>query len=240
MNRIHKIVLDIHDFLEANANPELVKKYSRYFKDGYKGFGVDYKITGPFKDEIIKMNSNLSFDDYLLLADQLITLPSYEEKMMAVSFIIYFKKKINTVAMEHFELWLEKYVDNWATCDTLCGELVSIYLLTQKDQLSPMNKWRVSTSKWQRRAVPVSLIKPMKKSNDIQPYLEFIDPMMLDPEREVHQGLGWFLRECWKVNPVPVENLLLKWKDKSARLIFQYACEKMTKEQKERFKKVKI
>jgi hypothetical protein len=36
-----------------------------------------------------------------------------------------------------------------------------------------------------------------------------------------------------------VEVFLLKWKDISARLIFQYATEKMTKENKERFRKSK-
>ena len=69
--------------------------------------------------------------------------------------------------------------------------------------------------------------------------LAFIEPMMKDDERVVHQGLGWFLREAWKIDPEPVEVFLLKWKDISARLIFQYATEKMTKENKERFRKSK-
>ncbi len=69
--------------------------------------------------------------------------------------------------------------------------------------------------------------------------LEFIDPMMMDTEREVHQGLGWFLRECWKKDRNETEKFLLKWKNHCARLIIQYATEKMTKEERLRFRKAK-
>jgi 3-methyladenine DNA glycosylase AlkD len=62
---------------------------------------------------------------------------------------------------------------------------------------------------------------------------------MLDPDRVVHLGVGWFLREAWKVNPEPVEAFLLEWKDRAPRLIYQYATEKMTAAQKARFKKGK-
>jgi 3-methyladenine DNA glycosylase AlkD len=62
---------------------------------------------------------------------------------------------------------------------------------------------------------------------------------MLDQERVVQQGLGWFLREAWKRRPEVVEAFLLEWKDSAPRLIFQYATEKMTPENKARFRKAK-
>jgi hypothetical protein len=60
--------------------------------------------------------------------------------------------------------------------------------------------------------------------------------MMLDGERVVHQGLGWFLREAWKRDAATVEPFLLEFKDTAARLIFQYATERMTAGDKARFK----
>ena len=59
---------------------------------------------------------------------------------------------------------------------------------------------------------------------------------MTDAEREVHQGMGWFLRECWKIKHQEVETVLLEWKNTAPRIILQYACEKMTTEDKQRFK----
>jgi 3-methyladenine DNA glycosylase AlkD len=91
--------------------------------------------------------------------------------------------------------------------------------------------------KYQRRAVPVSMLGLVKKGDDVRPLLEFIRPMMLDPERVVHQGLGWFLREAWKKQPKPVEAFLLEYKDAAARLIFQYATEKMSAAARNRFRR---
>jgi hypothetical protein len=62
---------------------------------------------------------------------------------------------------------------------------------------------------------------------------------MLDKAREVHQGLGWFLREAWTKDKQKVEPFLIKWKDKSIRLIYQNSQERMTKEEKEKFRKEK-
>jgi hypothetical protein len=60
---------------------------------------------------------------------------------------------------------------------------------------------------------------------------------MSDREGEVHRGAGGFLREVWKLKREVTEEFLLKWKDSSPGLIFQYACEKMSAEEKLRFKK---
>jgi len=80
----------------------------------------------------------------------------------------------------------------------------------------------------------------VKEPEKIPALLRFIRPMMMDEERVVHQGLGWFLREAWKVNPKAVEPFLMEWKDRSARLIFQYATEKMTPKQKARYRAGKL
>jgi len=63
--------------------------------------------------------------------------------------------------------------------------------------------------------------------------------MMLDSERVVHQGLGWFLREAWKRRPKEVEQFLREWKDSAPRLIFQYATEKMTPAGRARYRRVR-
>ena len=35
---------EIHGFCIKNANPEIVKKYSRYFKEEFDGYGIEQKI----------------------------------------------------------------------------------------------------------------------------------------------------------------------------------------------------
>ena len=106
-------------------------------------------------------------------------------------------------------------------------------------KLEDLSNWRTAPNKFQRRAVPVSMLKLLKSTDNYKTLFDFIEPVMLYPEREVHQGLGWFLREAWKIKKDETEIFLLKWKNTAPRLIFQYATEKMTSEEKIRFRKEK-
>lgn len=90
-----------------------------------------------------------------------------------------------------------------------------------------------------RRSAAVSLIKPAQQGLQVKAILDFIAPLMNDTEKVVHQGVGWLLRETWKLHPQEVETFLLEWKDTCPRLIIQYATEKMTAEQKSRYKRLK-
>jgi 3-methyladenine DNA glycosylase AlkD len=71
----------------------------------------------------------------------------------------------------------------------------------------------------------------------VAPLVDFIEPLMRDPEKVVQQGLGWFLREAWKRRPKPVEAFLLRHKETAPRVIVKYATEKMDRAGKERFRR---
>jgi 3-methyladenine DNA glycosylase AlkD len=102
----------------------------------------------------------------------------------------------------------------------------SPFLINKIVELSALSEWRSSSSKWMRRSVAVSLIKPAQEGLQVKAILDFIAPFMNDTEKVVHQGVGWLLREVWKLHPQEVEAFLLEWKDTSPRLIIQYATEK--------------
>jgi hypothetical protein len=40
---------ELNNFCEVNSNQEIIKKYQKYFKDGYDGYGIDDKL---FKSQI--------------------------------------------------------------------------------------------------------------------------------------------------------------------------------------------
>jgi len=133
--------------------------------------------------------------------------------------------------------WLEHGVRNWAHSDVICGELLVPCLKTRVTRRSAMSSWRDSETKWMRRAVPVALLSLLDGSVKTETLLRFVRPLMEDKERVVHQGVGWFSREAWKRDPAPVETFLMEWKDTAPRLIFQYATEKMTADQKARYRR---
>lgn len=230
----------IQAFCRANADEKVVAKYAKYFKEGYDAYGVDGKVsTEEAKRIYSEYRDTLGLEGFLDLCDLLMESGKYEESGFVVRFMRLFTKEFSRSVFCRVGEWFEGKVRNWAVSDSLCGDVLSPMLAKSIVNLDDFRPWRESTDRWKRRTVPVSMLILLKGQFDPRELLDFIRPMMLDKERVVHQGLGWFLREIWKKSPAETEEFLLEWKDSAARLIFQYATEKMTREQKARFRKAR-
>jgi len=233
-----EIFTNLEDFGNQNANPAIVAKYARYFKDGYDAYGLNQEQVAAKVKELLSLpgiTQELVLETSLLLVKS----PRYEMTVIAIRLVQGFNKEWTIAAFNTVGKWFSVGITNWAQTDYICGELMNLFFRKKLIDLHSIDSWRSASNKFQRRAAVVSLIKPMKLSSDFTAYFEFIEPMMHDPEREVHQGLGWFLRETWKKQPAVAEAFLLKYIETAPRLIFQYACEKMTPQGKELFRRSK-
>jgi 3-methyladenine DNA glycosylase AlkD len=223
---------------EANRNQERVEKYLRYFKEGYDAFGLEKGLAEEKVKELLAregMSQKIALELSLLLVKS----PKYEFTVMAILLVRKYYISWTIETFRTVEKWFSLGITNWAETDYICGELLNLLYKKGIITLDTVAGWRTAENKFQRRAAVVGLIKPMKLSKDFQPWFDFIDPMMMDPAREVHQGLGWFLREAWKKQPQPTEEFLMRWRNTAPRLIFQYATEKMTPDNKLRFRRNK-
>ena len=228
----------IDAFGTENENSAIVEKYKRYFKEGYDAYGLNHEQVDSLVKGILEMpgiTQELITATSLLLVES----PKYEMTVIAIRLVLSYQKSWTANTFNTIEKWFSAGITNWAQTDYICGELMNLYFKKKLIDLQSVSDWRTAKNKFQRRAAVVGLIKPMKTSTDFKPWFDFIEPMMHDPAREVHQGLGWFLRETWKKQPGITESFLMKYKDTAPRLIFQYATEKMTPEGKLRFRKEK-
>jgi 3-methyladenine DNA glycosylase AlkD len=230
---------EIVTFCKSNTDKAIIQKYARYFKDGqYDAYGLPRHLMSNKVEEILN-RGDISFQVIRETSGLLVKSLKYEEASFAIMF---YKSNIKTSDKQTFDdltIWYETGINNWANSDNICGEL--IYPLLKKNIITfkDLKPWITASNKFQRRSVPVSLIKTLKTTIDFLPYFMMLEPLMTDSEREVHQGVGWFLREAWKLKRADTESFLLKWKDISPRLIYQYSCEKMSPEEKVRFKRTK-
>jgi 3-methyladenine DNA glycosylase AlkD len=239
MKKIEDRFLEIRRFCEKNANPEIVKKYSRYFTEGYDAYGLDQKTFESQRDKWMEQWKDFTLNDYLHLGDKLISTGKYEEASFAVSFMYSNTENFTAENFERMGRWLEDGIINWAHTDVLSGKALSHFITNKIIGIDSLKEWTESSSKWKRRAVPVILIDVIDTDVPLKKLFSIIEPLMSDDEKFVQKGLGWFLREAWKVYPGETEDFLMKWKDTCGRIIIQYATEKMDKENRERFRRVK-
>lgn len=235
---------ELTDFCVAHADERVVEKYARFFREGHDPYGVDRALVADKGKAILgRYRDELGLDGFLELGDMLMQSGKWEEAGFAVRFMKDWSKEFTPAVFPRLRKWFDTWVQDWATSDGLCGDVLPRFLDMPQVGLDGFASWRDSESKWTRRAVPVTmlaLLKECKEQDDaagVGALLDFIRPLMLDEERVVHQGLGWFLRETWKLRPDQVEAFLMEWKEESARLIFQYATEKMTAESRARFRR---
>jgi len=240
MSKIDERFAEIRRFCEKKANPDVVKKYSRYFTEGYDAYGLDQLTMESQRDRWLdEWKTDFTFDDFLDLGDKLIATGKYEEAGFAVSFVYSNTDSFTVDTLERLGEWLEGGIVNWAHTDILSGKALAYCFLNGIVEVEALKKWTASESKWKRRAVPVTLIDVLEMDIPLERLLEIVQPLMTDPDKFVQKGLGWFLREAWKVYPDETEDFLLKWKDTCGRTIVQYATEKMEKEYRSRFRKSK-
>lgn len=229
---------EIRNYCRTNSNDALVKKYSRYFKEGYDAYGLSREQLENKVKSIIS-GKNVTLKLMLNTARYLIKGVKYEETSFAICLVREFSKEFDAATFHEIEKWFDEGITNWAHTDIICGELIPLFFEKNIISLNDLSAWRSAANKFKRRAVPVAMIKLLKSNTDYTSLFVFIDPLMEDSERVVQQGLGWFLREAWKLKKKETEAFLLKWKNRAGRVIVQYATEKMTPEEKKRFKREK-
>lgn len=233
-----ELVQEIRSYCIENADAERLKKSQHYFKEEFVGYGLAApQVYSKVKD----LQKTQMFDLSMVLEAMPAFMKSkmFEEITFGLLLTDGLWKQYTPETFHTIENWFSFSITNWAHADTLGMFILPRFLDKKIVEMNNFKAWMDSPYKFQRRCVPVTLIKHIKKTREVLPSILFVEKLMSDPEREVHQGMGWFLREAWKINPTEVESFLMKYKDTAPRLIIQYACEKMTPENKLRFKRAK-
>jgi 3-methyladenine DNA glycosylase AlkD len=236
---VDEVVESIRAFCRTHSDPAIVAKYAKFFREGYDAYGTDWKdpLWQETQLRAIKRLCAAGGEEWLEAGDALSASGKYEEFFFAIRVATEFRSQYTPAAFERIGRWLEGDGVNWAGTDTLAGGVLSTFLIEAVVPVAALLAWVSSPGKFMRRAVPVTLIKLLKGSQPLQPLLDGLRPLMMDRDRVVHQGVGWFLREAWRLRPEPVEAFLLEYRLSAPRLIYQYATEKMSKEAREGFRR---
>jgi 3-methyladenine DNA glycosylase AlkD len=151
------------------------------------------------------------------------------------SFAILFAQRLAEFNSRRFD---SAGIRNWAHTDVMCKMVLSSFVTSRLVDLDDLQTWRDSPAKFKRRAAAVTLVESIEARHTAE-WIDFIEPLMDDTEKVVHQGVGWLLRELGKREPAVVETFLLKHKDTAPRLIYQHATEQMDAAGKARFRRKK-
>ena len=129
MKKIKQKFDEIRKFCQEHSDPQRVKKYARFFKEGYDAYGLDKDTLLAQSERWIKSwHREMTLDDYFKLGDVLVATGKYEEASFAIRLMVSFQDQFQSCHFEQFGEWLERGIVNWGHTDVLCGLILSEFL----------------------------------------------------------------------------------------------------------------
>ena len=227
-----KIVLKIRKELRQNADEKIKKSGERFFKEKVKMYGLKTAWVLALEKKYFADVRGKSKKEIFALCEELWKSGYMEESFFACNWSFRVSEQYAEKDFAVFEKWIEKYVTNWASCDTLCNHSVRAFLEKYPKYLKDLKKWSRSKNRWMKRASAVSLIIPARKGKFLKEIFEIADVLLLDGDDMVQKGYGWMLKVASEVHQKEVFAYVMKHKNKMPRTALRYAIEKMPKELK--------
>jgi 3-methyladenine DNA glycosylase AlkD len=224
------ILEDLRKELADNKEEHINNTAQRFFKEKIKVRGVKTAIVRKISRKYFNQVTKLSKDQIYSLCEDLFGSGYIEESFIACEWSYEIRARYEEKDFVRFEGWIERYVDNWATCDTLCNHTVGAFIEKYPKYACLLKKWAKSRNPWMRRAAAVSLIIPAKKGEFLDKVFEISDILIGDEEDLVQKGYGWLLKEESRTHQKEVFEYIMKNRQEMPRTALRYAIEKMPKE----------
>jgi 3-methyladenine DNA glycosylase AlkD len=231
---MNNIIKKIRQQLEQFSDEKTKNSGERYFKEEVKLYGVKTAIVLKIAKEYFTFLKEKNKQEVFNLCEKLWQSGYVEESFIACNWSYLICKNYEPEDFKILENWIGNYVDNWASCDTLCNHTVGAFLEMYPDHLPELNRWAESENRWMRRAAAVSLIIPAKRGKFLKDIFKIADILLLDKDDLVQKGYGWMLKAASQVHQKEVYDYVIKNKEMMPRTALRYAIEKLPKELKEK------
>jgi len=229
-NVIAKIRIDLKNSVDEKTRVTSQK----FFKEKISYYGVKVPTVNRISKEHFKHIASKSKMEIFALCDVLWQSGMLEESFIACNWSYNIRRNYEPVDFSVFEKWVNKHVNNWASCDTLCNHTVGEFIEMYPDYLAKLQDFARSENRWMRRAAAVSLIIPARKGKFLNEILGIADILLLDKDDLVQKGYGWMLKAASEANQQAIFEYVVRNKSIMPRTALRYAIEKMPKELRSR------
>jgi 3-methyladenine DNA glycosylase AlkD len=229
---LDKINTQIIQELERNIDEPTKNSGARYFKEEVRLHGVKTARVSDISKEFFGLINEKEKGEIFDLCEELLQSGYLEQSFIACNWSYYLHKKYEEADLAVFKRWLERYVSNWASCDTLCNHTIGTYLEMYPHQVIELKEWAKAENRWMRRGATVSLIIPARKGKFLDEIFAIAEILLLDRDDLVQKGYGWMLKAVSQAHQQPVFDFVMEHKVVMPRTALRYAIEKMPDELK--------
>lgn len=222
-----EILAQIRKELNENADEKTKTSGQRFFKEQVQFYGVKTALVSQIAKKYFKLLPNKEKSQVFPLCEKLWQSSMMEESFIACHWSYQLHKEYTPQDFAVFEHWVNKYLSNWASCDTLCNHNIGTLIEMYPDKISDLKTWTKSTNRWVKRASAVSLVVPARKGLFLSEIFEIAEKLLIDQDDMVQKGYGWMLKEASRTHQQEVFQFVLDHKKTMPRTSLRYAIEKM-------------
>lgn len=229
---LHPTLIEIRKALRDNIQEDTLNSKKRFFKEDVKLLGLSVAEVTKISKHFYQTLKDSPKEDIFALCEELWKSGYSEEAYMACHFSYYISRKYEPADFVVFERWVNEYVTNWTTCDTLCNHTVGTIVEKYPEYIEELKKWAKSPNRWVKRAAAVSLIIPARRGLFLNDIFEIADILLTDTDDLVQKGYGWMLKAASEAHTEAVLNFVIARKAVMPRTALRYAIEKMPADMK--------
>lgn len=213
---------------EANEQDRLAAK--RFFKEELVNYGIKNPGVQKIAKELYPGIKDRSKTEILSVCDELWQSGYFEESLVACFLTEKLQRQFEPADFTVFEHWINNYVGNWASCDTLCNHTVGDFLMNYPEFITKLKAFAYSKNRWVKRAAAVSLIIPARKGYFLNDIFDIAKILLVDNDDLVQKGYGWMLKAASEAYQQDVFDFIVENKKVMPRTALRYAIEKMSPE----------
>lgn len=228
------IIQALWQFLTESVDPQTLKITERFFKpsEEAKTYGIRMKEVSKIAKYFSKEVRTKPKAEVFELSEQLWLSGYLEEAVIACDWAYAQRENYESADFEVFEHWLSNYVDNWASCDTLCNHTIGTFVKLYPQDIDNLKTWTQSDNRWVKRGAVASLIIPVRKGLFLTDIFEIATALLTDSDHMVQKGYGWMLKAASESHCKAVFDFVVKHKAIMPRMALRYAIEKMPEDLK--------
>jgi 3-methyladenine DNA glycosylase AlkD len=227
-----EIIQTVRSALLDSVDEKTRATSQNFFKEKIQYYGVNVPTVNKISKNYYKLIESRTKGDIFDLCTVLWRSGYIEESFIACNWSYSLRGQYEPDDFTVFEGWIQAYVNNWASCDTLCNHTVGAFVETYPESLTKLKDFAKSDNRWMRRASAVTLIIPARKGKFLNDILEISDILLMDQDDLVQKGYGWMLKAASEAHQQEVFAYVMAKKAVMPRTALRYAIEKMPKELK--------
>jgi|SRR5579871_61145 len=224
---VRQLLRMVRGRLKEAADPAFRAGVRNFFIEEVDPYGVRTRDVQAIVSATYRECKKWPTAELFRFADPLWKSGKLEEGVIVCHLLKRYSRGFGAREFRCFEVWIDRYVQNWSHCDGLSTWLIAASIANEPKLIKRLDRWTHSRNRWKRRAAIVSLLQEAKLGRNSDAVFRIAERLMDDDDVLVQKGVGWVLKEAYPRRTRDVLEFLDPWRSKAPRLVLRIAAEKM-------------